>query len=373
VQSLTKIPYIDLTTQHEILREEILSAVSDVLKSGDFIFGTKVPEFEKAFASSCKRKYALGVNSGTDALILSLRALGIGPGDEVITASNSYYTTASSIGCVGAKPVFVDVRKDYNIDPSLIEAAITPNTKAIIPVHLTGRPAEMREIMRIAHAHKLFVIEDVAQAVDAEIYDQKVGSFGDLACYSFHPLKNLNACGDGGAILLDDQALYEKLRILRDNGIYNRDYCKVWSGNSRLDAMQAAILSIKLKYLPEVTNQRRKNAKLYRELLSGIKEVYYPQDEEYMKSVYHIFVIQAERRDELKNYLAEQGIGTRIHYPIPIHLQEAAKDLGYSKGSLPVTEYLSERILSLPVYQTLAEDNIRLICKTIREFYQEKK
>lgn len=367
-----KIPYVDLPNQHELIKDEILEAVSQVLESGDFIFGEKVLGFERTFASLCGRKYAVGVNSGTDALIMSLKVLGIGPGDEVITVANSYFTTASCIGCVGAKPVFVDVRKDYNINPALIEAAITPKTKAIIPVHLTGRPAEILEVLQVARRHNLYVVEDVAQAVDAEIYDQKVGSFGDISCFSFHPLKNLNACGDAGAILLDDESLHEQLALLRDNGICKRNYCKIWSGNSRLDAIQAAILTIKLKYLSEITQQRRNNAKIYQEHLKDIKEVYFPTDKDYMKSVYHIFVIQAEGRDQLKDYLAGRGIGTRIHYPIPIHLQEAAKDLGYRKGSLPVTEYLSERILSLPVYQQLGEENIHFICKTIHEFYQKK-
>lgn len=372
MRCMMNIPYVDLSNQHEIIRDEILEAVNQVLKSGDFIFGEKVLGFERTFADFCGRKYAVGVNSGTDALIMSLKVLGIGSGDEVITVANSYYTTASCIGCVGAKPVFVDVRKDYNMDPELIEAAITPQTKAIIPVHLTGRPAEMQKILHVARRHNLYVVEDVAQAVDAEIYGQKVGTFGDIACFSFHPLKNLNACGDAGAILLDDDSLLEQLKLLRDNGIYKRNYCKIWSGNSRLDAIQAAILMIKLKYLSEITQERRNNAKIYQEHLKDIEEVYYPIDKDYMKSVYHIFVIQAEHRDQLKDYLTERGIGTRIHYPIPIHLQEAAKDLGYRVGSLPVTEYLSERILSLPAYQQLGEENIRFICKIIREFYQKK-
>ena len=372
MQSMVKVPFIDLARQNATIKDELLSAVSNVLDSGQFIHGKEVQEFECAFADLCGARFVLGVNSGTDALIMALRALEIGKGDEVITVANSYVTTASSVAYVGAKPVFIDVKDDYTMDPVLLKPAITERTKAIIPVHLTGRPADMTAICKIAKEHHLYVVEDAAQAAYAELNGKKVGLFGDIGCFSFHPLKVLNACGDGGALMTNNEKIHEKLLLYGNNGIFNRNYCKVWSPNSRLDTIQAAILLVKMKYVPSWIKARQKNADIYRKLLSGERHVQCPVDKVNEKSTYHLFVIQADHRDQLKDYLTEQGIGTAIHYPIPIHFQEAAKALGYQPGSLPVTERQSQRILSLPVYPELGEDNIRYVAETIKKFYQKK-
>ncbi|NES83116.1 MAG: DegT/DnrJ/EryC1/StrS family aminotransferase [Moorea sp. SIO2B7] len=365
-----KIPYIDLVGQHAPIKSEIMAAIGEVIDSGQFILGDQVAEFESKFAELCGVKYAVGVNSGTDAGILALKALGIGSGDEVITAPNSFIASASCIRVLGAKPVFVDVRDDYNIDPDKIAAAITPKTKAILPVHLTGRPCDMEPILALAKEKGLFVVEDAAQAVMSEYKGKRVGSFGDIGCFSLHPLKTLNACGDGGILTTNDPELYEKLKIMRNIGLKTRDDCVVWSHNSRLDTMQAAILLVKLRYLEQWTEQRRQNALYYQEGLTSIDQVKVPQEKENEKCVYHTFVIQADNRDELRQFLAEKEIGTSVHYPVPIHFSTAGKELGYPAGSFPVTETQAGRILSLPIYQGLTKDQIERVCQTIKEFYQ---
>jgi len=369
---ILKIPYVDLARQNTLIKDELLEAVGRVLESGQLIIGEEVREFERTFAEWCGVAHATGVNSGTDALIIALRTLGVGEGDEVITTANSFITTASSIACVGAKPVFVDVRDDFNIDPALIEAAITTKTKAVIPVHLTGRPADMETIMAIAKKRGLYVIEDCAQAVCSEINGRRVGSFGDIGCFSLHPLKTLNACGDGGVIVTDNPAYLAKFALYRDNGVQNRNFCKVWSANSRLDTVQAAMLLVKMKYTAQWIRARRENADLYCSLLKGVPQVQCPIDGRGEVATYHTFIIQAEKRDELQRYLADQGIETCIHYPVPIHLQEAAKGLGYKEGDLPVTERQSKMILSLPVYPELGNESIQYVAKCIQEFYKGK-
>lgn len=363
-----KIPYVNLADQHTAIKSELLSAVDAVFSSGQFILGERVREFERRFAELCGVKYTLGVGSGTDALILALQALEIGPGDEVITVANSFVATASCIACVGARPVFVDVRDDYNMDPSLIERAITPRTRALLPVHLTGRPADMQPIMDIAQAHGLAVVEDCAQAVSAEYRGRKVGSFGKIGCFSLHPLKNLNACGDGGMLTTDDEELHKTLQILRVNGLCTRDDCVAWSGNSRLDTLQAALLLVKLNYLDEWTEKRRENARFYQQHLADLPQVQFPIDRPYEKSVYHTFVIQTDQRDDLARFLREQGVDTRIHYPIPIHLQPAAEQLGCKEGSLPVTERQAKRVLSLPVYPELRPEQLGYVVDCIHDF-----
>jgi dTDP-4-amino-4,6-dideoxygalactose transaminase len=307
------------------------------------------------------------VNSGTDALFLSLKAYGIGRGDEVITAPNSFLASASVIVASGAKPVFADIREDLNIDPELIEAGITKKTKAIIPVHLTGRPADMERILKIAEKHKLLVIEDAAQAIGAEYRGKKVGSFGNAGCFSLHPLKTLSACGDAGMITTNDKNLYEKVIRMRNIGLKNRDESDIWGYNSRLDTMQAAILLVKFKYLDAWNEKRRSNAAYYMEKLKDVCRA--PVEREYEKPVYHTFVIQAEKRGELIKYLEQKGIGTRVHYPIPIHLQEAARVYGYKKGDFPVCEKQSEMILSLPVYQDLTEEDLFYVSDHVNRFY----
>jgi dTDP-4-amino-4,6-dideoxygalactose transaminase len=363
------IPYIDLGAQHRPLKDELMEAIGRVIDHGVFILGEEVTRFEEAFASLCGARYAVGVNSGTDALIFALRAVGVGPGDEVITVPNSFVASTTCIRLLGARAVFVDVDDDYNIDPSQIESAITPATKAIIPVHLTGRPADMTAVMAIAEKHGLHVIEDAAQSVAAMHAGRPVGSFGDVGCFSLHPLKTLNACGDGGVMTTNDPAIHENLRIMRNIGLKTRDDCVIWSPNSRLDTVQAAVLLVKLRYLQEWTERRRANAALYRECLAGIPQIHIPTDRPGDRAVYHTFVIQAERRDALRQSLESQGIGTAIHYPVPIHLSTAGRELGYIQGDFPVTERQAARIVSLPVYPEMGEASIRRVSDSVRGFY----
>ncbi len=368
---IMKIDYTNVAAQHAGLKEQLLSAVAEVLDTGKFVLGPEVEKFEQAFTQISKTRYAVGVNSGTDAIVIALRALNIGVGDEVITPPNGFISTVSAILSVGAKPVMVDVADDYNIDPLLIEGAITPRTKAILPVHLTGRPAAMDAIMVIARKHKLYVIEDAAQSVCAAIEGKPVGSWGDVGCFSLHPLKTLNACGDGGVLTTNDPALYAKFLILRNNGFKNRDECVVFSGNSRLDSLQAALLLVKMKHLDQWTAKRRSNADFYRGKLSSIKGVQLPPKDEGMKCVYHTFVIRAKNRDGLRDYLESSGVQTKIHYPIPVHLQEAAKNLGYSLGDFPKAEAQAKEILSIPVYPELTQEQMEYVVHCMGEYFQK--
>ncbi len=365
-----KIPYVNIAAQHRPIKNKLLSAIETVIDRGQFVLGDEVGKFEKRFAELCGVSFAIAVNSGTDALILALRSLKIGPGDEVITVPNSFIASTTCIIMVGATPVFIDVRDDLNMNTSQIEQAITPKTKAILPVHLTGRPADMEPIMQIAEKHGLYVVEDSAQAVLAEYKGQRVGSFGITNCFSLHPLKTLNACGDGGIITTNDETIYHKIKILRNLGLKNRDDCIEWNSNSRLDTIQAAILLVKFEYLEEWTIRRRSNARFYHKNLDHLESIVCPSEKEHEFSVYHTFIIQAERRDELKEYLAKRGIETAIHYPKPIHLHTVASDLGYKKGDFPVAERQSQRILSLPVYPELDKDTLRFVVNAIADFYQ---
>ena len=364
---MTHIPYIDLRRQHLPIRDEILSAIGRVIDHAGFILGEEVEQFEKEIAGYCGTKYAVGVNSGTDALFLSLKAYGIGQGDEVITVPNSFLATTSVIVAAGARPVFVDVADDMNINPELIEEKLTTNTRAIMPVHLTGRPVDMGPIVEIAMAHNLVVIEDAAQAIGAEYKGRKVGSLGDAGCFSLHPLKTLNACGDGGVITTNNESLCRTLIQLRNIGLKNRNESDIWGYNSRLDTLQAAILLVKLKYLDLWIEQRRSNAEYYIEHLSDV--VTTPVDRDSDRSAFHTFIIRTKKRDELQEYLERNGIGTRVHYPIPIHLQAAAQSLGYKKGDFPVCERQAQTILSLPIYQGLTEAELAYIVDRIKSFF----
>lgn len=364
---MTHIPYIDFRRQHLPIRDEILSAIGRVFDHAGFILGEEVEQFEKEIAGYCGTRYAVGVNSGTDALFLSLKAYGIGQGDEVITVPNSFLATTSVIVAAGARPVFVDVADDMNIDPELIEAKLARNTRAIMPVHLTGRPVDMDPIVEIAVAHNLIVIEDAAQAIGAEYKGRKVGSLGDAGCFSLHPLKTLNACGDGGVITTNDESLYKTLVQLRNIGLKNRNESDIWGYNSRLDTLQAAILLVKLKYLDLWIEQRRNNAEYYIEHLSDVAAT--PVDRDSDRSAFHTFIIRTEKRDELQKYLEQNGVGTRVHYPIPIHQQAAAQSLGYKKGDFPVCERQAQTILSLPVYQGLTEAELTYIVDKIKSFF----
>lgn len=364
-----KVPYIQLGLQHAPLKAEIMGRLEALLDNGNYILGQEVSDFEKSFAAICGTKYAIGVGNGTDTMILSMRALGIGEGDEVITAPNSYLASASSIALAGATPVFADVREDYNIDVAAIEKAITPRTKAIIPVHLTGRPADMDAILALAEKHGLHVIEDCAQAIGAKYKGKPVGSFGITGSFSLHPLKNLGACGDGGMITTNDETLYNYLLKARTHGHSSRDEVDFWSFNTRLDNFQAAILNVKIRELDNWNNRRREIAALYRQGLKGLP-VYVPADTADEHAVYHTFIIRTDRRDALMQYLASQDIDTKIHYPLPIHLQKAAEYLGYRKGDFPVTEKQCETILSLPVFPQLTDEQIRYVIHHIQSFFQ---
>ncbi len=367
-----RIRYVDLARQHAAIKAELLEAIAGVLDGAQFILGKDVEVFEQHFAGLCAVRFAVAVNSGTDALILALRALGIGPGDEVITVPNSFIATVSAIRIVGARPVLVDVGDDFNMDPSQLERAITAKSKAILPVHLTGRPAKMDAILEVADGHGLPVVEDCAQAVLATYKGRRVGSLGAIGCFSLHPLKTLNACGDGGVLTTNDEAVCEDLRIRRNIGLRTRDECVVWSHNSRLDTIQAAILLVKLRYLEGWTERRRENAHYYRSKLAGLTPLSTPTECNWEKAVYHTFVIQVERREELRAFLSARGIGTAVHYPVPVHLSPAGKELGYPEGSFPVAEGQAKRVLSLPVYPELTETDLDYVVHSLFEFYESK-
>lgn len=364
-----RVPFVNIGALHAPIRAELLEAMGRVIDSGMYVLGEEVDEFERQFAALCGARFAVGLNSGTDALTFALRALGVGPGDEVITAANSFIASAGCAAMVGARPVLADVGDDYNLDPASVERAITSRTKAIVPVHLTGRPAKMDELMQLAQAHNLHVVEDAAQAVCAEYRGRSVGTIGVAGCFSLHPLKTLSAIGDGGVLTTDDPELYDELRVLRNVGLKTRDDAVVWSGNSRLDTLQAAALLVKLKYIEEWTELRRANARRYRELLADLPRVQTPTEEPHERAVYQVFKIQADDRDALQTYLAEHGIGSAVHYALPLHLNTVAAELDYAPGSFPVTERQAERILSIPIYHTLTPAEIEYVASTIRAFY----
>lgn len=365
-----KINFVELGKDNEDIKEELLKAIEGVLVSGKFILGEETKKFEENFAGITGTKYAIGVNSGTDALFLSMGALGIGKGDEVIVPANSFIASATSIALTGAIPVFIDIKENYLIDEEKIGELVTGKTKAVMPVHLTGRPCNMEKIADIAEKHNLHVIEDCAQAVVAKWGNKPVGSFG-IGCFSLHPLKNLSACGDGGVITTNDEKLYDKLIQLRNIGLKNRNEADILGYNSRLDSLQAAILNAKLRHLDDISKKRRKNSSLYCQILKekkirGVK--YIPTDMKKEFAVYHTFIIQAEKRDALMEYLKTSGIETAIHYPIPIHKQ---KCFGYLKAKrLPNVEMQAKMILSLPIHPHLSEENIRFICDKIEKFYK---
>jgi len=366
-----KVKYIDLPKQAHA--EDMLNDIRELLlKTGQFTLGPQVAEFEEKFARLCQAKYAIGVNSGTDALFLSLKALGIGAGDEVITTPNSFLATTGAIVIAGAKPVYVDVADDYNIDPDLIEAAITPRTKAIMPVHLTGCPADMPRILKIADKHNIPVIEDSAQAIGASIDGKTAGSFGITGCFSMHPLKNLNVWGDGGVVTTNSEEIHDKLVLLRNHGMVNRDECSVFAYNSRLDTLQAIVALRLMHDLDDITDTRIRHAKIYDDGLMELAEhITIPPRRNNVKQVFHTYVIQVENRNELYKHLLEKGIEAKVHYPVPLHLQEAARFLGYREGDFPVTEAQARSILTLPVHQHLTEEQLAYVIDTIKKFYKK--
>jgi len=339
-----------------------------VLDGGRYILGPEVVAFEREFADFCGVQRSVSVATGTCALHLVLRDLGLRPGDEVITVPNSFIATAATIALTGARPVFVDIGADLNMDPARLAAAITPHTKAIVPVHLTGRPARMREILSIAERHHLFVLEDAAQAVGAKLDGQRVGSWGHAAGFSLHPLKNLYAIGDGGIVTSRDAAVLDRLLLSRNHGLRTRNECEFWSFNSRLDEVQAAMLRVQLCYLERRTEERRRLAFRYNQLLRPYVTVPDEGDGEYC--VYQTYVVKAERRDELQHFLVTNGVEALVHYPTPIHLQPAAKSLGYHTADFPVTLQAAAHILSLPLYPGLTAAQQDRVVELITEFYK---
>jgi len=363
-----QVPFVDLAAQYRTIAAEINDATSRVIQKADFILGREVTLFEEEFAGFCEAKYAVGVDSGTSALELALRAYDIGPGDEVITAANTFIATALAISHAGAKPVLVDVDPlTSTIDVAGIAKAITRRTKAILPVHLYGHPAHMGPIRQLAEKFGIVVIEDACQAHGARYKGKRAGSLGDAAAFSFYPGKNLGAYGDGGMVVTNDREVAKRLEMLRNYG-QKEKYHHLFRGyNRRLDTLQAAILRVKLKYLEKWNAARRYNAKLYHDFLGGT-DVVAPAETRGVESVWHLYVICSEHRDTLREHLESRGISASIHYPIPIHLQPAYKDLGYKRGQFPVTEGLARRILSLPMYAELTSEQLEFVALAIREF-----
>lgn len=348
----------------------IFGELGKLIESGDFTLGKPVEEFEKKFADLIGTKYAVGVNSGTDALFLSLKAIGIGPGDEIITAPNTFIATIGAIVAAGAKPVFVDVTDEYTINPDLIEGAITKRTKAIMPVHYAGHPADMKEIIKLAHKHGLHVIEDACQAISAAIGKQHAGTFGTTGCFSLHPLKNLNVWGDGGIIVTNSTKVKDKLVLLRNHGLKNRDEVALFGYNSRLDSLQAVVGNHLIDSVNAITNTRIKWANRYDAALSDLGSfIEIPRRRPDKKYVYHLYIIMVRRRDQLLAYLNNNHIEAKVHYPIPLHLQQAAKKLGYKKGDFPVTEAQCKSIITLPVHQHLSSEQTDYVTRKIKEFY----
>lgn len=364
------VAYTALSHEAALLKTELLKAFENVLDSGRYILGPEVAAFEREFAAYCEVPLAAGISNGTSALHLVLRGLGLRDGDEVITAPNSFLASAAVIALAGGKPVFADIRPDGNIDPSLLEAAITRRTRAIMPVHLTGRPARMPEILEIAKRRNLFVLEDAAQAVGARLDGRRVGSWGDAACFSLHPLKNLRAFGDGGAVTTRDQGVFDRLLKARNHGLVNREQCEFWSFNSRLDEVQAACLRVQLRVLDEWTEMRRNLAFRYNELLR--EYVVVPDEGPGEHCVYQTYVIKSDRRDALKEYLNDHGVEALIHYSTPIHLQPAARDLGYTDKDFPVTMRHVGQIISLPLYPSLTHAQQDHVAELVAEFSRSR-
>ncbi len=349
------IPLVDLKAQYAALRPDIDAAIARVIANASFIMGPEVRAFEEAFAAYCQARHAVGLSSGTAAIELTLRALGVGPGDEVITTPFTFIATAEAISAVGARPVFADIQAaTYNLDPAAVEAAITPRTRALLPVHLYGQPADTGALAAIAQRHGLFLIEDAAQAHGAEIDGRRVGSLGDAACFSFYPGKNLGCYGDGGAVTTDDEALAGRLRKLRDHGRVSKYVHDELGYGHRLDALQAAVLSAKLPHLDAANAARRRLAARYDELLAA-SDLVLPVTPVGVAPVWHLYVVRTPRRDEVLASLKAQGIEAGIHYPLPLHLQPAYRSLGLGPGSFPVAEAASQQVLSLPLFPELSE------------------
>jgi len=363
------VPFVDLKAQHNAIRQELDEAIKNILDNTAFVLGDAVEEFEQDFAGYCDAKHCVGVGNGTQALHLALLAHGIKQGDEVVTVPNSFIATAEAISHAGAKPVFVDINAEsYTMDAGKLEQAITENTKAIVPVHLYGQPADMKPIMEIAEKKGITIVEDCCQAHGAEYNGKKVPVSG-TGCFSFYPAKNLGAIGEGGALVSDNEEVYEKAKVLRAHGESPKNVHSVIGFNYRMEGIQGAVLGVKLKHLDKWIEARRKNAKEYDRVLDDANVVKRPVEQEYAKHAYHLYEIQAEKRDELREFLEGKGIHTGIHYPTPIHLQPAYSSLGLKEGSFPAAEAAMKRIVSLPIFAELTVEQIAFVVEQLKQFY----
>lgn len=361
------VPYLDLRAQYHSIKPEIDAAVARVLESTQYSLGDEVAAFERAFAGYCDTREAIAVNSGTSALHLALLAAGVGPGDEVVTVPFTFVATVSAIVYTGARPVLVDIEPDcYTMDPARLEAAMTPRTKAIVPVHLFGQPADMDAILDIAARRGIAVIEDAAQAHGAEYRGRRCGSIGRLACFSFYPGKNLGACGEGGAVVTSDPDLARTVRVLRNWGEERRYEHALKGFNYRMDGIQGAILRVKLQYLERWTEARRERAARYRQVLAGAG-LGLPMERPDVRHVYHVFAVRVPQRDSWRRRLTEAGIQTGVHYPIPVHLQPAHRDLGYRRGDFPVSEAVASDVMSLPIFPELSDAQMDVVAGALRQ------
>ena len=363
-----RVPFLDLNAHHAPLREEFDRAIGEVIDSGAFAGGPFVEKFENELAAFCRCQHAIGLGSGTEALWLSLLACGVGAGDEVITVPNTFMATAEAITYCAARPVFVDVdERTYTMDPAGLEKALTSKTKAIIPVHLFGQPADMDPILEFARKHGLFVIEDACQAHGAEYKGQPAGTLGDAGCFSFYPGKNLGAFGEAGAVITNDAEMAEKIRVLRDHGQVRKYRHNMIGWNCRMDGIQAAVLSVKLRRLENGNLLRRAHARAYDEAFSSIEEVVVPLEADYARHVYHVYALRVHDRDEVMFTLKEKGIQCGVHYPVPVHLQRAYRELGYSNGDLPVSEQSALEFISLPMFPELTKEQVGMVTLAVRE------
>ena len=363
------IKYVDLQNDYKVHKKKLLQIIDKTLSTGEWVGGKEIDLFEKNISNYTKSNFTVALNSGTDALTLSLHLLGVKRGDEVITTPNSFIASTAVIMHLGAKPVFVDVLDDQNIDPELIRSKITGKTKAILPVHLTGRMSNMIDVMKIAKEYDLKVVEDAAQAIGSKLNNKHAGTYGDFGCFSAHPLKNLNALGDSGYLVTSKKKYADRAKKLINHGMKKRGVVEEFGFVSRMDNLQAAILNFKLKSLNNIIKVRRNNAKMYNKFLNQ-EFIELPKNDKNFFDTYHTYVIKVDKRDELKKYLEKKGITTSIHYPTPIHLQPAAKKLGFKLGDYPNTERQAKRILTLPINQYINENQINYISKTINNFYE---
>ena len=361
-----QVPFLDLKAHHDPIREEVMAALNEVIDANAFAGGKFVAKFEEEYARFCESKFCIGVGNGTDSLWFSLLALGIGSGDEVITPPMTFMATAEAITYAGAKPVFVDIDpKTYTLDVTQIEAAITPRTKAILPVHLFGQSADMDPILALAKKHKLVVVEDAAQAQGTLYKGRKAGSIGQAGSFSFYPGKNLGAWGEAGAVTTNDPALRDALQMFREHGQKKKYYHDVVGWNGRMDGLQGAVLSVKLKYLDKANDGRRRAAARYNQLLAGTPGVILPVEADYGRHIYHVYAVRVEQRDTILTKLGERGIGAGIHYPVPVHLQNAYANLGYKRGDFPVSEACGNSFLSLPMYPELTDQQIDAVVREL--------